>query len=114
MRRAPLDAVLFSNFATLPERFVKIFLNRKNGRHVRHKTAVFKMMIQAAVIKINRSARRQAIVCHAHFGVAKTRRPFKNAHAVFCKHVVKRTRHAVNRLFIRNPRRNDSDVDAAL
>ena len=114
MRHAPLDAVLFSNFATLLERFVKVFFNRKNVRHVRHKTSIFKMMIQAAVIKINRSARRQAIVCHDHFGMAKTRLPFKNAHAVFRRYVVKRTHHAVNRLFIRNPMRNDSDVDAAL
>ena len=79
MRHAPLDAVLFSNFATLLERFVKVFFNRKNVRHVRHKTSIFKMMIQAAVIKINRSAHRQAIVCHDHFGMAKTRLRGKSA-----------------------------------
>lgn len=58
------------------------------------------MMVQAPVIQIDGSAGCHLIVCNAHFGMAEARLPFEDTDTVSYQSAIKRSGHAVDKLFI--------------
>ena len=81
---------------------------------IRHKTAIFKVMIKASVVKIYGTAGCHYIVCHTHLCMAKARCPLKNPHTMLHKLVVEGSCHAVYWFLIRYARRDDAHVNSTL
>ena len=72
------------------------------------------MVIEAAVIEIDRAAGRHTVICNTHLRMTEAGRPLIDFHAVAHQTVIEGTSHTVDHLFIRNTRRDDPDVHAAL
>ena len=70
------------------------------------------MVVQAAIVHVDGSARGQHVVRHAHLAVAEARRVLKNAYAATDEVVVVRPRQAIHHLLVRDARRDNAHVNA--
>lgn len=81
---------------------------------VRHKTSIFKMMIKAPVIQIDRAASRHAVIRHAHLGMTEPRCPLIDPYTILYQIVIERPGDTVDQFLIRNSRRDDPYIHTAL
>lgn len=72
------------------------------------------MMIKAPVIQIDRAASRHAVICHAHLGMTEPRCPLIDPYTILYQIVIERPGDTVDQFLIRNSRRDDPHIHAAL
>ena len=77
-----------------------------------HKTPIFKMMIKAPVIQIDRAASRHAIICHAHLRMTEPRCPLIDPYTILYQIVIERSGDTVDQLLIRDSRCDDPHIHA--
>ena len=81
-----------------------------DSRAIHHKTTIFKVMIQTAVIQIDGTAGSHTIIGNAHFCMAESGSPFKNVHTARNQLMIKRAGNTVYHFFVRNSRCDDTDI----
>ena len=110
-RTAPIRVIL-RHFLTLREGPLKIAFCLHYRFAVRIQAAIFKVVIEASVIQIDRPAGSHNIVRNGHFCVAKAGCVLKDPHAITRKSIVIGAGHFIDQLFIRNAGRDDPYVHA--
>ena len=88
----------------------EIMLYIHDSRAIHHKTTIFEVMIQTAVIQIDGTAGSHTIIGNAHFCMAESGSPFKNVHTVRNQLMIKRAGNTVNHLFIRDSGCDNADI----
>lgn len=77
-------------------------------------TAIFKMMIETAVVQIDRAAGGYHVIHHAHLGMTEARRIFIDTDTVLCQAMIVRPRHGIDNTFVRDRRCDDAHIHAPL
>ena len=110
---ATADVVL-GHFIAKGKGLFKVALCIHDCLAVRIQTAVLKVMVEAAVIQIDRSADSHNVVRDTHLCMAEAGCKLKDPDAVTGQPVIVRACQAVNDLFIRNAGCDDPDINASL
>ena len=104
--------VFFSHFFRLREHILKVFPDIVHRLLLEQKTPVLKMMIQAPVVQIDRSAGRNGVIRDGHLAVAEARRILIDPHTVLHQSRVVGSGHGIDQLLVGNPRCYDPDIHA--
>ena len=110
--RAPAGLILLRHFPALFQCLLHIPPDIQHRITICHKTPIFKMMIKAPVIQIDRAASRHAIIRHAHLRMTEPRRPLIDPYTILYQIVIERSGDTVDQLLIRDSRCDDPHIYA--
>mgnify|MGYP000264331831 CR=1 FL=1 len=96
--RAPAGLILLRHFPALFQCLLHIPPDIQHRITICHKTPIFKMMIKAPVIQIDRAASRHAIICHAHLRMTESRCPLIDPYTILYQIVIERSGDTVDQL----------------
>ena len=99
--RTPAGLILLRHFPALFQCLLHIPPDIQHRITIRHKTSIFKMMIKAPVIQIDRAASRHAVIRHAHLGMTEPRCPLIDPYTILYQIVIERPGDTVDQFLIR-------------